>query len=141
MKKVYPVLIKEDKDGKGYLVYIPDFNNYTEGKDFADAMYMARDAISMLGICNEDAGKALPEASDYQGAIRKAKEKADDVFDYSDGIVTMIDVDLEEYRRRHSRKMVRRNVTLPSWLDFEAKKAKINVSGVLQQALMEVLGL
>ena len=36
--------------------------------------------------------------------------------------------------------MVRRNITLPSWLDFEATKAKINVSKVLQEALKKELG-
>ena len=36
--------------------------------------------------------------------------------------------------------MVRRNVTLPNWLNIEAEKAHINVSRVLQEALMNTLG-
>ena len=50
------------------------------------------------------------------------------------------DVDFAEYRRRMDNKTVRRNVTLPNWLNQEAEKAHINVSGVLQEALMMKLG-
>ena len=37
-------------------------------------------------------------------------------------------------------KMVRRNVTLPNWLNREADEAHLNVSGVLREALMNALG-
>ena len=50
------------------------------------------------------------------------------------------DVDLVAYRRKMDSKMVRRNVTLPNWLNLEAEKAQINVSKVLQEALMTRLG-
>lgn len=36
-------------------------------------------------------------------------------------------------------KTVRKNVTIPSWLNYEAEHAGINVSRVLQEALMNVL--
>ena len=44
-----------------------------------------------------------------------------------------------EYRKKVDTKTVRRNVTLPSWLNCEAEHAGINVSRVLQEALMNVL--
>ena len=34
----------------------------------------------------------------------------------------MIDSDLAAYRKAHERRMVRRNVTLPSWMNSEAAK-------------------
>ena len=37
-------------------------------------------------------------------------------------------------------KSVRRTVTLPNWLDYAAEKEKINVSKVLQDALIKELG-
>ena len=37
-------------------------------------------------------------------------------------------------------KTVRRNVTLPNWLNAAAEAAHINVSKLLQDALMEKLG-
>lgn len=38
-------------------------------------------------------------------------------------------------------RMVRRNVTLPNWLNQAAEAADLNVSGVLQEALKQKLSL
>lgn len=56
------------------------------------------------------------------------------------GVVSLVDVDLVTYRRMVDNKTVRRNVTLPNWLNQEAEKSNINVSKVLQEALMAKLG-
>ena len=55
------------------------------------------------------------------------------------GIVTLVDVDFLVYRRKNDKRMVRRNLTLPNWLNQEAEKANLNVSKVLQEALMAKL--
>lgn len=138
MKQVYPVLIAEYK--KDFLVYVPDMEIYTEGKSMVDAIEMARDAIGLKGIDFEDDGKAIPLPSTREVAINRAKEDAD-IFDYSTGILTLVDVDFYEYRRRVDNKAVRRNVTLPNWLNAEAEKAQLNVSRVLQDALISILGI
>ena len=52
-----------------------------------------------------------------------------------------MDVDFSEYRRKTDSKTVRRNVALPGWLNYEAERAGINVSRVLQEALIATLGL
>ena len=111
---------------------------YTEGKNLADAIEMARDAIGLKGIDYEDDGKELPVPSTVDEAMKKAKEDTE-VFDYSIGILTLVDIDFLEYRNRMDNKTVRRNVTLPNWLNVEAEKAHINVSRVLQEALMAKL--
>ena len=138
MKQVYPVFIAEYK--KDFLVYVPDMDIYTEGKTMADAIEMARDAIGLKGIDFEDDARIIPSPSSRETAIAKAR-KNQDIFDYSTGILTLVDVNFTEYRRRMDNKAVRRNVTLPNWLNVEAEKAQINVSRVLQEALINVLGL
>lgn len=138
MKQAYPVFIAEFE--KDFLVYVPDMDIYTEGKSMADAMEMARDAIGLKGIDMEDSGIDLPTPSNGAQAYEKAKEDAD-IFDYSQGILTLVDVDFSEYRRRMDNKTVRRNVTLPNWLNVQAEKAGINVSRVLQEALMVKLNI
>ena len=138
MKQVYPVLIAEYK--KDYLVYVPDMDIYTEGKSLVDAMEMARDAIGLKGLDYEDNSIVFPSPSSREQVIEKAKANSD-IFDYSTGILTLVDVDFAEYRRRIDNRSVRRNVTLPNWLNAEAEKAQINVSRVLQDALINVLGL
>ena len=100
---------------------------------------MARDAIGLKGIDLEDDGKAIPEASSYEEAFQKAGEDTEDL-DYRTGIVTMVDVDFTAYRSRMDNRMVRRNVTLPNWLNLEAERLHLNVSRVLQEALAERVG-
>ena len=41
-KGAYPIVISKENDGM-YFVSIPDFNTFTQGKDIADSMEMARD--------------------------------------------------------------------------------------------------
>lgn len=127
MKTAYPILLIHDEPG--FVVYVPDFNINTEGKNLTEAIEMARDAISVAGLVMEDENRKLPEPSDLN-TIKKESES---------DIVTLVDVDFDEYRRKTDMRSVRRNVTLPSWLDFEAEKSGINVSAVLQKALKREL--
>ncbi len=136
MKDVYPIFIAEHEND--YLVYVPDWDIYTEGKDILDAMEMARDAIGLKGIDYEDDGKKFPYASSYEEALRKAKSNTE-IFDYSQGLLTMVDVDFVAYRRKHDNRMVKKNCTIPYYLNVEAEKLGINFSRVLQEALLQKL--
>jgi predicted RNase H-like HicB family nuclease len=135
MKNAYPVLIKES--GSDFLVYVPDMEIYTEGKSITEAIEMARDAIGLKGISIEDDEKEMPIASSYEKAREKAANDADEIFDYSDGMITFVDVDFTVYRRKVDKRAVKKNCTIPNWLNIEAEKAGINFSKVLQEALME----
>ncbi len=141
MKQVYPTFIVDTKDGSEhpFLVCVPDLEIFTEGDTFADAIEMARDAIGATGITMEDDEVELPVPSTQTEAIERVKQYTEDI-DFSKGILTYVDVDFNEYRRKIDTKTVRRNVALPSWLNYEAEHAGINVSRVLQEALMGVLG-
>ncbi len=136
MKNVYPVIftpLGNDKDT--ILIEVPDWNILTQGYGMADAMYMARDAIGLKGIDYEDDGKDIPEPS-AMGSIDVSKGTfAED----GEGYVSLVDIDFTEYRRKVDNKTVRRNVTIPNWLNQEAEKAHLNVSRVLQEALMAKL--
>lgn len=101
----------------------------------ADAIEMARDAIGLTGITNEDLGKPIPEASELKNIDITRSQFTDD----GESCVSLVDIDFVAYRRRVDTKTVRRNVTLPNWLNQEAEKAHINVSRVLQEALMTTL--
>lgn len=140
MKQAYPTFILNTNDGTEhpFLVCVPDMEIFTEGDTFADAIEMARDAIGIAGISMEDNKESIPAPSDQFGAIEKAKQDMDDI-DFTKGILTYVDVDFFEYRKKVDTKTVRRNVALPSWLNYEAEHAGINVSRVLQEALMNVL--
>ena len=113
---------------------------YTEGNSFEDAIENARDAIGMMGTFMEDQNETLPERSTQSQALKKAKDDADE-FDYSDGVLTYVDVDLVGYRNKMRNKAVKKNCTIPYWLSEEAEKADVNFSKVLQEALMQKLHL
>ena len=91
---------------------------------------MARDAISLMGVDMEDEGEELPIPS----SVNSIK--------VNDGeLITLVDVDFAEYRRKNELKVVKKNCTLPSWLCYEAEKANINFSQVLQAALKNELNI
>ena len=129
MKNSYPIVMTPDDAEGGYVVYIPDFDINTEGDTLTEAIEMARDAIGLMGIDMEDNHKVLPSPTPLY-EVKKETEG---------DIVTLVDVDFTEYRRQNEQRAVRRNVTLPSWLDYEAEKSGINVSAILQRALKQEL--
>ena len=134
MKAVYPVFFTK-ADGV-ILVEVPDLGVLTEGKDMNDAIDMARDAMELRCVSMEDAKETIPEPSELGGLkIEEGTFAAE-----GETIVSLVDIDSSEYRRKTDMKTVRRNVALPSWLNYEAEKAQINVSRVLQEALMATLG-
>ncbi|MDZ5724788.1 type II toxin-antitoxin system HicB family antitoxin [Acetobacterium sp. K1/6] len=133
MKAIYPVIFTQTDEI--VLVEVPDLGILTEGVDMADAIDMARDAIGLKGITIQDDGEDVPAPSKFNEIDPLKGTFATD----RRGIVSLVDVDFTEYRRRLDNKTVRRNVTLPNWLNLEADKANVNVSRVLQDALMEKL--
>lgn len=138
MKQVYPVFLKAS--GPDILVYVPDLDIYTEGKDEFDAISMARDAIGLKGIEMENDGTPLPLPSSRQEAVEKAKAEADAEFDFSDGLLTLVDVDFTSYRRQLENRSVKKNCTIPYWLNVKAEAMHLNFSKVLQEALLEKVG-
>lgn len=110
-----------------------------EGKPkgtMADAMMMARDAIGLSCITAEDEGKKVKQPS----VMSEIDISKGTFSEEGKSILSLVDVDLVVYRNRLDNKAVRRNVTLPNWLNQEAEKSHLNVSKVLQEALMAKLG-
>ncbi len=142
MKAAYPVIFTEVDTN--ILIEVPDLNILTEANEegkpkgsMADAIMMARDAIGIACITAEDEGTVCKKPS-LLGDINVEKGT---FVNEGMSVVSLVDVDLSEYRRRMDNRTVRRNVTLPNWLNLEAEKAQINVSRVLQEALITTLGI
>ena len=141
MKVTYPVIFT-DVD-TNILIEVPDLGILTESNEegkpkgsMADAITMARDAIGISCIEAEDNGKVVLHPSKTTDIdVSKGTFNEDGT-----SIVSLVDADLATYRRMLDNKTVRRNVTLPNWLNQEAEKSHINVSKVLQEALMARLG-
>ncbi len=140
MRTAYPVIFTDCSDV--ILIEVPDLGICTEsnGADekkgsIADAIAMVRDAIGVYCITSEDAKQSVAEPSDISDIdITKS-----DFYGEGRSFVSIVDLDTDIYRKKLMNKSVRRNVTLPSWLNSEADAADINVSKVLQDALIEKL--
>ena len=127
MRKAYKIILTPEE--QGYTVFIPDFESGTQGKDLADALYMARDAIGFMGITMQDMGKAIPEP----GTVKCEAE--------AEEIETYVDVDFREYRKKQDNKKVKKTLSIPSWLNEAAENEHINFSRTLEEALISKLGL
>lgn len=128
MKGAYPIIMTRGE--KYVVVYIPDWDINTQGKDIPEAIEMARDAIGIMGIDMEDDGETLPHGSEIADVQQAAPEGS---------VVSLVDVDFAEYRRRNDLRVVKKNCTIPSWLNYEAQRAGVNFSAVLQAALKREL--
>jgi len=127
MKKAYPVILTPDSDG--FFVTIPDIDRNTQGKDIAEAIYMAREALGAWAICEQDAGRPAPEPE----TVGYSKSEID--------IVTYVDIDFAEYRKAVDMTAERTNVTLPRYLKRQAEARGINFSQELTERLKERLEL
>ena len=135
MRNVYPVFFTKTNDK--VLVEVPDLDILTEGKDMNDAIDMARDAIELKCVSLEDDKEEIPNPSNIKDLNINNGTFADE----GETVVSFVDVDSTEYRKKIDTRTVRRNVVLPSWLNYEAEQAGVNVSRFLQEALMSTLKL
>ena len=127
MKLIYPAVFYPFSDGSGgYVVEFPDLPGcVTEGKNLEDAFENATDAASGWVLDELEEGNVVPKSSDYDSVERR-----------EGGQVSMVLLDMDTYAERYGEKAVRKNVTIPAWLNSYAEKQKINFSQVLQEALL-----
>lgn len=123
MTKVYPVILAPTD--AGYVVSVPDLNIDTQGKDLAEAIYMARDAIGLWGISEQDDGRVIPEPS--------SSEPPHDPQD----LVSWVDIDFTKYRKANDMTTMRINVSVPKYLKVLGDEAGVNFSQELQDRLKE----
>lgn len=135
MKRIYPVIFTETKDC--YLVEVPDLEILTQGSNLENAFDMARDAISITIVSLEDNGEEIPAPS----KLDEIDVSLGTFAESGKSFASIVDADISAYRRKVDTKPVRRNVSLPSWLNHEADVAGINVSRVLQEALIDTLNI
>lgn len=126
MKLTYPACFYPDEERPGaYAVVVPDLPGCVSGGDtLADAILMATDAASGWVLDELEDGKPAPKASLMECVIP----------DHG-GFVSMLVLDMDAYAERYGEKAVRKNLTIPAWLNTFAENSHINFSQVLQDSL------
>jgi predicted RNase H-like HicB family nuclease len=128
VKYVYSAIFTPLPSG-GYDVRVPDLPGcITCGKNLADAIEMAEDAIAMW----------LSDAEDNQETIPAPCEKIDVEHPQ---FINLVVADTDEYRRENDNRAVKKTLTIPNWLNSKAEKAGVNFSQTLQTALKKQLNI
>ena len=130
MKKlVYPAILYPFEVGEGYTVEVPDLPGcITQGDSLADAIEMGIDAASGWILDELEDGNELLKASTLERIVPD-----------EGGFVQYLVLDMDAYTEKHGNKAVRKNLTIPSWLNTIAEKQNINFSEVLKDALADKL--
>ena len=129
MKKLlYPACFYPCEEQEGYTVVVPDLPGcVTQGRSLLDAIGMAVDAASGWILDEMEDGNPIPPASKIEDVC------ADDRLG---GFVNLIVLDIDAYAEKYGEKAVRKNLTIPAWLNTYAEANNVNFSRVLQDALV-----
>jgi predicted RNase H-like HicB family nuclease len=125
MQLTYPAIFYEGEGG--YAVEVPDLPGCVSGGGtLAEAIIMGTDAASGWVLTELEDGKPAPIASPI-GAIRPDPDDG--------GFVSVLVLDMDAYAEKYGKKAVRKNLTIPAWLNTFAEARHINFSQVLQDSL------
>ncbi len=129
MKVMYPALF--EKEDSSYNVTFPDLPEaITCGDTLEQAIEMAKECLGLCLDVRKENKEEIPVMSDPS------------MINCANGtFVMMIEFDSIEFNKRYNKKAIRKNVTIPAWLNELAEEKNVNFSNVLQNALMKKLNI
>lgn len=128
MKLVYPAIFTPFEDRDGYTVEIPDLPGcVTEGDNLLEAIDMGVDAASGWILGEIEDGNEFPAPSAVE-ALNVPKGS----------FTNLLVLDMAAYAEQYGNKAVRRNITIPAWLDTYVQKNNLSLSKVVQDSLIEL---
>ncbi len=127
MKLIYPAIFTACEEKEGYTVEVPDLLGcVTEGDSLSDAIEMGTDAASGWILTELEEGRSYPKASEQT-----------DIIIPEGSFASLLVLDIDAYAEKYGNKAVRKNITIPAWLNTYGEKNNINFSKLLTDALME----
>ena len=128
-KLFYPAVFHRAEEG-GFWVSFPDFPEcFTEGDDMTRAYEMAVEAMGLALVSRKEEGEEIPSPTEI------------DKVDAEEGTLAIIEFDMLEYQKKHNSRAVKKTLSIPEWLNEEATAMGVNFSQVLQEALLNKLGI
>ena len=120
----YPAIFTQENEG--YSVTFPNLPGcQTQGDTTEEAITMSQEALGLYLVSLEERKLPIPAPANPLSVDAPAN-----------GFITLITVNLNDYRRN---KAIKKTLTIPQWLNDEAEARNINFSKTLQQALTEKL--
>ncbi len=131
MKKLfYPAIFHKAEEG-GFWITFPDMPEcMTQGDDMQQAYEMAVEALGLAITSRKEEKLALPTPSTPYEIITN-----------SDEFCVVVEFDMLAYKKRTNSRAVKKTLTIPEWLNEEATSLGLNFSQVLQEALLQKIGL
>ncbi len=128
MKYVYPAVFTPD--GDGFLVDFPDLPHcYTDGDTLQEAFDNAEDALALCLYNLENTKAHIPAPS------APAQVSA------NGGTVALVKADTLPVRKMNDTRSIRKNVTIPGWMDTIVQEHNGNFSQLLQNAICKAYNL
>ena len=114
-KVAYPaVFVKDQQNDSGYSIYFPNLPGaFRCGDTLADAMLMAQDRAGLRLFDELKYGHSSPESSTIES----------------------VSLESGQFVHKHSQCVVRKNGSIPAWLNPFGKRNTINFSKVLTRGL------
>ena len=141
MLVVYPAIFHKAIEG-GYIVIFPDFDNgATEGETLNEAISNAEDYMGTWLYDDFVKGIELPKPSDINSISLSIDEEDKEYFIENESFKSLVTLDMKKYVQECKSQIVRKNVSIPSWLNELAINNNINFSNVLQEALKKELNI
>ena len=129
---VYPAMIGREPGDERVGVIFPDLPGcVTSGETAEEALEAAKRALSLHLWGMEDDGDEVPAPSLVETLRAEAPWQA----------VALVEAWMPPVRDRMANKAVNKTLTLPRWLDEAGKRAGLNFSQVLQEGVMDRLGI
>jgi predicted RNase H-like HicB family nuclease len=126
---IYPAIFTPDE--KDLMVTFPDLPMViTYGEGITHAYEMAKEALGAYIEMAIDSGDKLPKPT-TPNKLKAPKG----------GFISLIDVDMIQFKTQYANKAVKKTLTIPEWLNNMAEARHINFSLTLQKALREELGI
>jgi predicted RNase H-like HicB family nuclease len=124
-KHFYPAVFSPEE--VGYSVIFPDLPGcVTQGNTLEEAYEMA---FAALGLYLEEDGAFV-----YPPVGNPAEIQHE-----TGAFVAVVEFDEAEYRRLHGTQLVKKTITIPSWVNSAAEKMGVNFSATLTETLIEML--
>lgn len=126
---LYPAIF--EKDENSYTVSFPDLPGcLTFGNSMAEALHMAQDALEGYLIVMEDDQDAIPSPSNPFTLLPGNNQ-----------IVVPVQANTDLAREKEEAKLIKKTLTIPSYLNKLANASGINFSATLTEALKGKLNL
>ena len=128
MKLIYPAIFTPFLEKNGYTVFIPDLPGcVSEGDSLIAAIDMGTDAACGWILGELEAGNSIPAPTPHEKV--QVKEGS---------FANLLVLDMDSYTEKYGSKAVRKNITIPAWLNTYGETHNINFSKLLQDALLDM---